>query len=39
MEGIHWNMVDGYPSLTEEGEKVVNNSFYIPFTLADRISR
>lgn len=34
LEGVHWNMVDGYPSLTEEGKKVVNNSFYIPFTLA-----
>jgi putative aldouronate transport system substrate-binding protein len=34
LEDVYWTMVDGYPSLTEEGQKVVNNSFYIPFTLA-----
>ena len=34
IEGSHFEIVDGFPSLTEEGKKVVNNSFYIPFTLA-----
>ncbi len=34
IEGTHFEIVDGFPSLTEEGKKVVNNSFYIPFTLA-----
>ncbi|MFR7553283.1 MAG: hypothetical protein ACLUVB_11330, partial [Acutalibacteraceae bacterium] len=34
IEGVHYNIVDEFPALTEEGKKVVNNSFYIPFTLA-----
>ena len=34
MEGVHYNIVDDFPVLTDEGKKVVNNSFYIPFTLA-----
>lgn len=34
IEGVHYNIVDEFPVLTDEGKKVVNNSFYIPFTLA-----
>jgi putative aldouronate transport system substrate-binding protein len=34
IEGAYWNLVDGFPQLTEEGKKDVNNSFYCPYTLA-----
>jgi putative aldouronate transport system substrate-binding protein len=34
IEGRYWNLVDGFPQLTEEGKKDVNNSFYCPYTLA-----
>ena len=34
IEGQHWNMVDGFPQLTELGVREVNNSFYCPYTLA-----
>lgn len=33
LEGLHWNMVDGYPAFTELGEKEVTASQYGPFTL------
>ncbi len=29
-EGVYWNMVDGFPVLTEAGVKDVTNSFYGP---------
>lgn len=31
IEGVHWNMVDGYPKATEKGKAEVTNSFYSPF--------
>lgn len=34
IEGVHWNMVDGYPKATEKGKAEVTNSFYSPFCLA-----
>lgn len=34
LEGVHWNMVDGYPKATEKGSAEVTNSFYSPFCLA-----
>ena len=34
IEGRYWNMVDGFPQLTEEGKREVNNSFYCPYTMA-----
>ena len=34
IEGVHWNIVDGYPKATEKGKAEVTNSFYSPFCLA-----
>ena len=34
LEGKYYNLVDGFPQLTEEGKKDVNNSFYCPYVLA-----
>ena len=34
IEGRYWNMVDGFPQLTDEGKKDVNNSFMSPYILA-----
>jgi hypothetical protein len=34
LEGRYWNMVDGFPQLTEEGKKDVTGSFYSPYVLA-----
>ncbi|GHU17419.1 hypothetical protein FACS1894163_08290 [Spirochaetia bacterium] len=34
LEGRYYNLVDGFPQLTEEGKKDVNNSFYCPYMLA-----
>jgi len=31
IENVHYVMKDGFPSLTEEGKKVVNSSFNAPF--------
>lgn len=31
IEGVHYELKDGFPSLTEEGKKVVNSSFNAPF--------
>lgn len=33
IEGVHWNMEDGYPAFTELGEQEVTASQYGPFTL------
>jgi putative aldouronate transport system substrate-binding protein len=37
LEGQYWTLVDGFPQLTEEGKKDVNNSFYCPYVLATDI--
>lgn len=37
LEGVHWNMVDGFPVATEQGKAEVTNSFYGPFTLATNL--
>jgi len=34
IEGVHYTLVDGFPSLTEEGKKEVNASFNAPFIFA-----
>lgn len=34
LEGTYWNMVDGFPKLTELGNKEVTNSFYGPYVRA-----
>jgi len=34
IEGVHYTIVDGFPSLTEQGKKEVNNSFNAPFIFA-----
>ena len=34
LEDKYYNLVDGFPQLTEEGKKDVNNSFYCPYVLA-----
>ncbi|MCI9325473.1 MAG: extracellular solute-binding protein [Lachnospiraceae bacterium] len=34
IEGVHWEMVDGDPSLTEQGKQEVTNSFNAPFIFA-----
>ena len=34
IEGTHYELVEGFPQLTEEGTKEVNNSFYCPYVLA-----
>lgn len=34
MEGVHWEMKDGVPSLTEKGKQEVTNSFNAPFIFA-----
>jgi putative aldouronate transport system substrate-binding protein len=34
LEGRYWTLVDGFPQLTEEGKRDVNNSFYCPYVLA-----
>ena len=34
IEGVQWTMVDGVPTLTEQGEKEVTNSFNAPFIFA-----
>lgn len=37
LEGVHWNMVDGFPVATEQGLNEVTNSLYGPFTLATNL--
>jgi putative aldouronate transport system substrate-binding protein len=37
LEGVHWNLVDGFPQLTEQGQTEVTNSFYSPYTLATNL--
>lgn len=34
IEGVHWEMKDGVPSLTEKGKQEVTNSFNAPFIFA-----
>lgn len=34
LEGTYYNIVDGFPKLTELGEKEVTNSFYGPYVVA-----
>ncbi len=34
IEGIHWTMKDGFPSLTEKGKQEVTSSFNAPFIFA-----
>ena len=37
LEGVHWNMVDGYPVSTDKGKEEVTVSFYGPFCLATNL--
>lgn len=37
LEGIHWNMENGFPVSTEQGKAEVTSSFYGPFCLATNL--
>lgn len=37
LEGVHWNMQDGFPVATDQGKAEITNSSYGPFVLATNL--